>query len=60
VASRVARSVGWTGSLNKLLSKVTVSPQAGADFVVIQATDTNPRRAAAIANGFAQRYCHRQ
>src|SRR2546421_4829976 len=54
VAGQVARSVGWKSSLNKLLSKVTVSPQAGADFVLIQATDANPRRAATIANGFAR------
>jgi polysaccharide biosynthesis transport protein len=56
VAQRVAETLGYKGNPDALLSQVTVAPSSGSDFLAITATDANPVRAAAIANGFADAF----
>lgn len=56
VAERVASRIRFEGSPQALLAKVTVVPQAGTDLVTITGRDSNPVRAARIANGFAKSF----
>jgi len=56
VAQRVAQLLGYKGNPNDLLSEVVVVPSATSDFISITAVDPDPKRAAAIANGFAQAF----
>jgi Mrp family chromosome partitioning ATPase/capsular polysaccharide biosynthesis protein len=56
VAQRVAQRLGYTGDPNHLLGQVTATPSANSDFITITAVDAVPRRAAELANGFAQAF----
>lgn len=52
VADRAARRLGERDA-EGLLDAITVSASPDADLVDVTATDTDPRRAAAVANAFA-------
>jgi capsular exopolysaccharide synthesis family protein len=52
IAEAVAENVGLPGR-NTALSKVTVTPLSQSNIISIVAKDSDPTRAAAIANGFA-------
>jgi non-specific protein-tyrosine kinase len=52
VASLVSKQLG--GSPTALLSKVTATPVTQSEIIAVQATASTPKRAAALANAFAQ------
>jgi Mrp family chromosome partitioning ATPase/capsular polysaccharide biosynthesis protein len=56
VALEVARRLRISGDPATLLSAITVSPQAGSDFLKISATRHTPEDAARLANAFAQAF----
>jgi polysaccharide biosynthesis transport protein len=56
VANAVAGSLKLGIPANQLLGKIQVQSAENSDIIKINATDTDPRRAARIANGFAVGY----
>jgi capsular exopolysaccharide synthesis family protein len=56
VAQSVANRTKLGLSASQLLDKVSVQSAENSDLIQIKATDTSPRRAAQIANGFASGY----
>src|SRR3954466_10356981 len=56
VARRVARSLRPVGDPDELADQVDVKAEPNSDLVDITASDTDPRRAAAIANAFAREF----
>lgn len=56
VAQKVARDLGYSGSPEALLGRVTATALEDSDFVQIQAVGPTPETAAAIANGFAKAF----
>jgi uncharacterized protein involved in exopolysaccharide biosynthesis len=56
VALRVRTQLKLPVTTKQLLKEVTVAPQGTTNLVAVTASDSSPRRAAAIANAFAIRY----
>jgi succinoglycan biosynthesis transport protein ExoP len=56
VARRVRRQLGLRVSTDALLGSVSTETRGTSDIVDIHAVDSDPRRAAAIANGFARQF----
>jgi capsular exopolysaccharide synthesis family protein len=56
VAARVRRRLGLSLPIDALLAKVSTEVTATSDIAGVRVRDTDPRRAAAIANAFAQQY----
>lgn len=56
VANQVRRELRLSESTDDLLSKVTTRVEGTSDIVGVTVRDTNPRRAARIANAFASSY----
>ncbi|MCW3001105.1 MAG: hypothetical protein JWQ20_403 [Conexibacter sp.] len=56
VADRVRRRLGLSLGVDELLGKITTATTATSDIADITARDSDPRRAAAIANAFATNY----
>jgi polysaccharide biosynthesis transport protein len=56
VADSVRRDLKLTDSVEALLDKVTVEPESNANVVNVSVTDTDPRRAAAIATSWAEQF----
>jgi polysaccharide biosynthesis transport protein len=56
VAARTARAVGGGLTAEEVAGKVDVVAKGQSDVASVQATDTDPRFAAQLANTFAQQY----
>jgi Mrp family chromosome partitioning ATPase/capsular polysaccharide biosynthesis protein len=56
VAKAVARRIDYEGDPGELLSSIRATPESGSDFVRVEATSDAPRRAARLANAFAQAF----
>lgn len=56
VAVRVAREIGYRGDPVDLLERVTVTPDADANFVTVTATAGEAQSAAELANAFARTF----
>ena len=56
VAERVSKRLGLRRAAPELLDQVSTEVEGTSDIVTITARDRGPRRAADIANGFAQEY----
>jgi polysaccharide biosynthesis transport protein len=56
VATEVARRLRFAGDPSAFLAAITMTPQAGSDFVTISATQPTPNEAARLANAFARAF----
>jgi Mrp family chromosome partitioning ATPase/capsular polysaccharide biosynthesis protein len=56
VAAQVAKAIHYTGNPSALLGLISVIPSSNSDFLVITATSSDARAAAAVANGFANTF----
>jgi uncharacterized protein involved in exopolysaccharide biosynthesis len=56
VSRAVRRRLGLQTSLSALAGKVRARPEGSSNVIVITVRDTNPKLAAAIANGYAAEY----
>lgn len=56
VADRVKRALKYPGAAGDLSAQIVASAQADANLIDVAATDEDPRRAATLANAFAQQY----
>jgi succinoglycan biosynthesis transport protein ExoP len=56
IANRVRRDLNLSTPTSDLLDQVTTGVEGTSDLVTITVRDSDPRRAAAIANGFARGY----
>jgi capsular exopolysaccharide synthesis family protein len=56
VANQVRRRLGIDASAQDLLEAIETETSSTSDLVSVVATDTEPRRASAIANAFAEEY----
>ena len=54
-AVAVAHQIGYPGAPDQLLAQVSVEPAPARTFVAISGSSTDPRQAAAIVMGYAQR-----
>lgn len=56
VVEPAAREVGYTGSIDDLLDHVSAEVPANTQAIELTVNDTNPRRAAELANAIASRF----
>ncbi len=56
IVARVAKRIGYRGSLDALAGRVVAAPSEGSDFVTVTASSADPREAARVANGFADAF----
>ena len=56
VAGQAAELMHYRGDPRALLKGITTTTRTNSDFIDIHATDRNPQRAAALANGFGRGY----
>lgn len=60
VAARVKRSLRDQRSINDLLGSVTARAEARTNFLIVEARQPDPERAATLANGFARAFTDQQ
>lgn len=56
VAREVARDIGYRGNPRNLLTRLSVSPTEGTDFLTLTTSGTQPEAIARLANAFARAY----
>lgn len=56
IAATVARKIGYRGTSDELLGRLSVTSREGEDFVSVTVQGNDPREAARVANAYAEEF----